>query len=195
MATRRLLALLTLLALPAFGCGDDDADPVEGTGYTYALPDGWEDVSDRAEEEIGGQLGGLTPDSVVVGESEDDFATNVNVIREGGVPERVTAKQYAEVSLAALRNPAAAGFPPEIVEAIERVRPTQITEPRDAELDGQQAFEWAYRSTQEGRRLRVRQVAAVMGGAGYTVTLTALPDGFEDGNEALDEVVESWSWE
>jgi PsbP len=195
MATRSALALLLLLALAAFGCGGEDEDPVEGTGYTYSVPDGWEDVSDRAEEELGGQLGGLTPDSVVVGENQDDFATNVNVIREGGVPTQVTAEQYAEVSLAALRDPAAAGFPPPIAEAIERLRPTQITELREAELDGEQAFEWDYRSSQEGRRLRVRQVATVMGGAGYTVTLTALPDGFEEGNDALDEVVESWSWE
>jgi hypothetical protein len=194
MATRSALAL-PLLALAAFGCGGEDEDPVEGTGYTYSVPDGWEDVSDRSEEELGGQLGGLTPDSVVVGESEDDFATNVNVIREGGVPTRVTAEQYAEVSLAALRDPAAAGFPPQVAEAIERLRPTQITELRDAELDGERAFAWDYRSSQEGRRLRVRQMATVMGGAGYTVTLTALPDGFEEGNDALDEVVESWSWE
>jgi hypothetical protein len=195
MATRRLLGLLTVVALAAFGCGGDDGDRVEGTGYSYSVPDGWEDVSDRAEEEIGGRLGGLTTDSVVVGEREDDFATNVNVIREAGVPERVTARQYAEVSIATLRNPRAAGFPPDVAEAIESVRPTQITDPRDAELDGEQAFEWDYRSTQRGRRLRVRQVAAVMGGAGYTVTLTALPDALEEGNEALDEVVETWSWE
>jgi hypothetical protein len=117
------------------------------------------------------------------------------VIREPGVPRRVTAAQYAEVSIAGLRDPVGVGFPPEVAEKIQNLEPRGITQPQDAELDGEEAVEWEYSSTQEGRDLRVRQVAAVMGGAGYTVTLTVLPDGFEDGSEALDEVVETWSWE
>jgi hypothetical protein len=195
MATPRLPALLAVAVLVVAGCGGDDEDPVEGTGYTYSVPDGWEEASDRAGDEPALQLGALRPDSVVIGESEDDFATNVNVVREGGVPKRVTAAQYAQVSLATLRNPAAAGLPPEIAEAVERLRPTQVSEPREAELDGEEAFEWGYRTAQGDRAVRVRQVATVMGSAGYTLTLTAMPDRFEQGNEALDEVVESWSWD
>jgi hypothetical protein len=172
------------------GCGGEEQDQVEGTGYVYAVPAGW-------EEEDGDdiEVGPFRPDSLVVGDPEGGFATNVNVIREPGVPADVTAAQYAEVSLAGLRDPAGAGFPPEVAEMIESVNPSGITEPRDIELDGEEAAEWEYRSTQGGRNLRVRQVAVVMGGAGYTVTLTALRDGFEDGSEALDEVVETWSWE
>jgi hypothetical protein len=187
MATRRLGILLVGLALA--GCGGEEQDQVEGTGYAYAVPDGW-------EEEDGDDLdlGPFRPDSLVVGEAQDDFATNVNVIRED-VPSGFTTAQYAEASLAGLRDPAGAGFPPEVAERIESVNPTGITEPRDIELDGEEAAEWEYRSTERGRNLRVRQVAGVMGGAGYTVTLTALRDGFEDGSEALDEVVETWSWE
>jgi hypothetical protein len=176
-----------LLVLALAGCSGEDQDQVEGTGYVYAVPDGW-------QEEDGGDLP-VRPDSLVVGDAEDGFATNVNVIREARVPRNVTAAQYAEVSLAGLRDPAAVGYPPEVAEMIESLNPRGITEPRDAELDGEQAVEWEYRSTQDGRDLRVRQVAAVTGGAGYTVTLTVLPDGFEEGSEALDEVVESWSWE
>jgi hypothetical protein len=188
MATRRFAIPLVVLALA--GCGGEEQEQVEGTGYVYAVPDGW-------EEEDGDDLeaGPFSPDSLVVGESEGGFATNVNVIREPGVPRKVTAAQYAEVNLAGLRDPAGAGFPPEVAERIESVNPRGITEPRDAELDGEEAVEWEYRSTQGGRDLRIRQVAAVMGGAGYTVTLTVPPDGFEDGSEALDEVVGSWSWE
>lgn len=188
MATRRFGILLAVLALA--GCGGEDQEQVEGTGYVYAVPDGWEE---KAGEDL--EVGGFRPDSVVVGESEDDFATNVNVIREDGVPREITAAQYAEASLAGLRDPAAAGLPPEIAEAVESVRPTRISEPRDAELDGEEAVEWDYRSAQGGRQARVRQVAAVMGGAAYTVTLTVPPDRFEEGNEALDEIVDSWSWE
>jgi hypothetical protein len=188
MDTRRFGILLVVLALA--GCGGEEQDQVEGTGYVYAVPDGWEE-EDGADLEVGP----FRPDSLVVGKREDGFATNVNVIREPGVPRRVTAAQYAEVSLAGLRDPAGVGFPAEVAERIENLNPRGITEPLDAELDGEEAVEWEYRSTQDGRDLRVRQLAAVVGGAGYTVTLTVLPDGFEDGSEALDEVVESWSWE
>jgi hypothetical protein len=190
----RLLALLALAVFAVAGCGGDE-DPVEGTGYTYSVPDGWEDASEQAEDEPGLELGGLRPDSVVVAEPEDDFATNVNVVREDGLPAGVTAALYADANLAGLRDPTAAGLPPEIVETVESLNPREISERRDVELDGEEAFEWDYRATQGGRRVRLRQVATVVDGAGYTVTLTALPDAFEEGGEALDEVVESWSWE
>jgi hypothetical protein len=196
MAIRSLLVLLALAAVALAGCSggdDDDREPVEGTGYTYAVPDGWEDVSEKAEEEI--DVGGFRPDTLVIGESEDDFATNVNVIREDGLPNGITAAQYADASLAGLRDPAGAGLPPEVAEAIESGNLRQISEPRDAELDGEEAFAWDYRGTQDGRDVLVQQVAAVMDGAAYTLTLTVLPDRFDEGKDALDEVVDSWTWE
>ncbi len=152
------------------------------------MPDGW-------EEEDGDdiEVGPFRPDSLVVGDREGGFATNVNVIREPGVPADVTAAQYAEVSLAGLRDPAGAGYPPELVETIESLGPSGITEPRDAELDGEEAVTWDYRNA--GPETRVRQVTAVMGGAAYTVTLSALPAGFEEGADAFDEVIDSWRWE
>ena len=189
-----LLALLAVAAVALAGCsgGDEDADPVEGTGYTYSLPDGWEDFSDPAEEEI--EIGGFRPDTLVVGEREDDFSTNVNVIREDGLPNGVTAAQYADASLAGLRDPVGAGMPPEVAQAIEDGNLRQISEPRDTELDGEEAFAWDYRGTQDGREVRVQQVAAVMDGAGYTLTLTVLPNRFDEGTEALDQVIDSWTW-
>ena len=194
MAIRSLPAFLAVAAVALTGCsgGDEGGDPVEGTGYTYSLPDGWEDFSDRAEEEI--DVGSFRPDTLVVGESDDDFATNVNVIREDGLPNGITAAQYADASLAGLRDPVGAGMPPDVAEAIEDGNLRQISEPRDAELDGEEALAWDYSGTQDGRDVRVEQVAAVMDGAGYTLTLTVLPNRFDEGDEALDQVVESWEW-
>jgi hypothetical protein len=194
MAIRSLLALLAVAVFASGACGgDEDEDRVEGTGYTYSVPEGWEAVSGRDEEAV--EFGGVRPDSLVIGESRDDFATNVNVLREDGVPERVTAARYAELSLSGLRDPASSGLPPEAVEAIEAANPRRISEPRGAELDGEEALAWDYVGTQDGRSVRVRQLAAVADGAGYVITLTVLADRFGEGAEALGQVVESWDWE
>jgi hypothetical protein len=189
---RRLAALLTVAALATAGCGGDE-DPVEGTGYTYSVPDGWEDASDSEAADEAPKVIGVRFDSVVNGEAEDGFAVNVNVLRER-VPGGITASEYAELNIATLRNPSAAGYPPELAERIEELDVSGLSRPRELELDGAGAMAWDYGTTQGGRDLRQRQMAVVRDGAGYTITLTALPSQFEDGTEALDEVVESWSW-
>jgi hypothetical protein len=193
MATRRLALVLAALAVGGCDSAEEDSDPVDGTGYSYSVPEGWDDVSDQAGDQI--EVARFSPDTLVVGAREDDFTTNVNVVREGGVPEAVTPEEYAEVSLASLRDPAAAGLPPELAAEVGRLNPTRISRPGEIELDGQEAVAWTYRSIQNGRRVRVRQVATVMDGAGYTVTLTAVPAGYEDGAAGLEQVIESWRWE
>jgi hypothetical protein len=184
---------VALLALA--GCGGDEQEPVEGTGYSYSVPDGWDDVSDEAERQAGLEVAGIRPDSLVAGEREDGFAPNVNVIRESGLPPGVSAPDYAEASIAGLRDPAGAGFPPELVETIERLQPRQISATRDAELGGEEAVAWDYTSSQNGRVMRIRQLAALMDGSAYTLTLTVPQERFEDEAGALDEVVESWQWD
>ena len=194
MAIRSLLAaLLALAAFAAAGCGGEDEDPVEGTGYTYSVPDGWEDASDSQAADEAPKVIGVRFDSLVNGEAEDGFAVNVNVLRER-VPGGMTASEYAELNIATLRNPSAAGYPPELAERIEELDVRGLSRPRELELGGAGAMTWDYSTTQGGRDLRQRQMVVVTDGAGYTITLTALPSKFEDGTEALDEVVESWSW-
>jgi hypothetical protein len=198
MAIRnRLAALLALAALAAAGCGGDDGgDPVEGDGYSYTTPDGWEDFSDGAQEEETLNFRGIRPDTVVVGESEEDFATNVNVVvQERSLAGNVTAQAFAEANLAGLRSPARAGLPPEVAHSIEAMNVREVSEPQDAELGGDEAVTFEYLTTQAGRDLRIRQLVAVMDRSGYAVTLTAMPDQFEEGLDALDEVGESWEWE
>jgi hypothetical protein len=192
MATCRLALFLVGLAVAGCDGSEEDAEPVEGKGYTYSAPEGWDDGSDRAQDDA--ELGRFRPDSLVVGDREADFTTNVNVVREGGLPDGMTAEQYAQASLAGLREPGKAGLPPELAETIEELNPTGIDVGRDTELDGEEAVVWTYWSSQNGRRVQVRQVAAVREGTGYTLTLTALPANFEEAAEALHEVVESWSW-
>jgi hypothetical protein len=189
---RTLLAAIAL-ALAAAGCGDGE-DRVEGSGYSYQVPEGWEDVSDEAEDEPSLEFGGLRPDSLVVGEREEGLAPNVAVVRESGVPPGVAAREYVEASIAGLRDPVAAGLPPDLVEVIEEMRPRQISRTRTLDLAGEEAVELELTESKDGRVLRVRQVVAVRGGSGYSVALTAARERFEDELGALDEVVESWRW-
>jgi hypothetical protein len=121
---------LLALALAAAGCGGGEEDPVDGRGYTFSIPEGWEDATDQAEDNPELDLGGIRADTLVVGDREDGFTSNVNVIREPGLPDGVGAREYAETSLAALREPAAAGFPPEDVETLEELRPRGLTPTR-----------------------------------------------------------------
>jgi hypothetical protein len=193
MGTRRLAALLALCALAAAGCGGDDGDSVEGNGYSYSVPEGWEDAADSEAADEASEVIGMRFDSLVNGETADDFAVNVNVLRER-VPGGITGPEYADLNIAALRDPSAAGYPPELAERIEELDVRGLSRPRELELDGAGAMTWDYGTTQGGRDLRQRQIVVVRDGAGYTITLTALPSQFEDGTEALDEVVESWSW-
>jgi hypothetical protein len=185
--------MLALAALAAAGCGGEEEDPVEGTGYMYSVPDGWEDASDSEAADEASNVIGMRFDSVVNGEAEDSFAVNVNVLRQR-VPGGITDSEYTELNIATLRDPSAAGYPPELAQRIEELDVRGLSRPRELELDGAGAMTWDYRATQGGQDLRQRQIAVVRDGAGYTITLTALPSQFEDGTEALDEVVETWSW-
>jgi hypothetical protein len=191
---RTLLAAIAL-ALAVAGCGDDEEERVEGTGYSYSVPSGWDDVSDEAEDEPRLEFAGVRPDSLVVGEREDGFTTNVNVIRETGLPAAMTAQDYARINIAGLRDPVAAGFPQELVDVVEELRPTEISETRASELGGEDAVAWGYLGRQDEHIVRIRQVSAVLDRSGYTVTLTATRERFQDELGALDEVVDSWRWD
>jgi len=106
----KLVALALALALPGAmaACGGDD--PVKGSGYSYALPDEWVDRTDEAGEPAL-EIAGIRPDTLVRAERFEGFYTNVNVIREAGLPDGFTAGRYADISIASLRDPAASGFP------------------------------------------------------------------------------------
>jgi hypothetical protein len=182
-----ILAALTIALVAA--CGDDAPERVDGQGYSYAVPDGWDQVEDDVE------IAGFRPDSAVIGDRDDGFRVNVNVVREGGLPAGMTVAQYAEASIAGVRDPRAAGLPQELVDTVERMRPRQFTQPSTAEIGGEKAVTWEYVGTQGANDLHLRQVAAVMDGVAYTVTLSALPEQVDEGQDALDEVVDSWEWE
>jgi hypothetical protein len=174
-------------------CGGDD--PVKGSGYSYALPDEWVDRTDEAEDEPAFEIAGLRPDTVATADRFEGFYTNVNVIREAGLPDGFTVGRYADISIAALRDPASSGFPPEVIDAIEQQHVQDLSDLGSTELAGERAASWEYASTRDGRALRVRQLVAVRSNVAYSLTYTAAKGRFEEDLPGFEEIVESWRWE
>jgi hypothetical protein len=191
------LALALALAVAMAACGVDggSTDTVNGGGYSYAVPEDWDDRTEESEDVPELELAGYRPDTLVIGERREGFTTNVNVIREPGLPDDVTPGDYAEIALAALRDPASSGFPQEVIEAIEEQDVRAVSETGTTELAGERGASWQYDSTRDGRALRVRQVVAVRSNAAYTLTYTAAQESFEEDLPAFEEIVESWRWE
>ena len=184
---RRVL-LLPILLLALAGCGEDEAEEISGTGYSYEVPGGWEDVSDDAEFEAAG----FNSDSVVRGESSEGFASNINVVRETSLASDIDIDEYTEAGLRLLKEPELlTGEAREIFEGIDA---KDFSDTTKVELDGADARSTDYSSEQGGRSLRLRVVSAIDDDTAYNITFTALRSHFEDDVEALDEIVDSWRW-
>lgn len=166
-----------------------------GPKPSYALPGEWDDRTDEAEDIPELELAGFRPDTLVTAERFDGFYTNVNVIREAGLPDDFTAGRYADISIAALRDPASSGFPQEVVDAIEQQHVRALSDLGSTERAGERAAALEYASTRNGRALRVRQLVALRSNVAYSLTYTAAKGRFEEDLPGFEEILESWSWE
>lgn len=179
---RPVIALLAVLALLAAGCGSDDV--VEGAGYAYDIPDGWEEASEEEVEE-------LVPlaDTITFGEEADGFTTNVNVIASGPVPPGADVAAEVERGIEVLQQqPELFGLPPDTEVVVTR-------EPTETTLAGETAFELEFTTDIGSQVLLQRQLSAVSpDGNAFTITATSIGD-TSDRDVAMDEVLSSWSWE
>jgi hypothetical protein len=183
-SVRTVLAIGLLVgALLSGGCGGDDEEPqqqpegtVEGTGYSFVPPEGWRDVSEAFE-------GSAIRIDIAYAEPEpqDDFANNVNVIRE--TPSGFDADRFDEYVTQLSRQ--AGTFTTDAgLSAIEEI-----------ELDGEPARTWTYEARRpEPPRVRGQQVATTDGDALYTITWTARHDTFEESQTEFQRLLDSWRW-
>ncbi|MDQ3759994.1 MAG: DUF1795 domain-containing protein [Actinomycetota bacterium] len=186
-----------LVAIAATGCGDGedgDGGPVTAPSFATELPSGWSEGDDddlefteeSAKQGAASALGvsadelSIEAEAVWFGpETEDGFKTNVNVLAEA-IPPSLDEAAYIEASLGNLE-----GIPG--VEEFERRA--------GPDLGGEETEEIEYSSLAQGETLRFRALTLVRDETGFTVTLTASEDAFEEASADLDEITASWEWE
>jgi hypothetical protein len=188
-----ILGLLAATALIAAGCGGDDegseistqeitGDAVEGSGYAYALPDGW-----SIEQESSGTETGV--DTVIISDDAGgDFRVNIYDVRESDVPDDTEISTYVDAGIAQVQDdPAGFGLPADATVDV-------VSEPADTELGGEPALDYEVLTKGEGIAASQRQIASIHEGTAYTITLSAGEGDLEANNAVLDDIVSSWSW-
>jgi hypothetical protein len=187
----RRSSLVVLLVIALAGCGGEDAETVAGSGYEYEVPEGWKDSThDERLSDIG--IAGYNFDTIVTGQVEEAFATNVNVIVEGSIAPGVSAREYVDASVRTLRNPEL--LQGEARRLISRLHPRDLTASRRIELDGEEAYATDYTGNEGARVLRFRSVVAVRNGRAYAITYTALRHLFRAHADEVDQILDSWAW-
>ena len=183
----RRLGILVLLSLTLVACGADEAEEVSGTGYSYELPEGWEEASGEDFE-----AGGLSADTMVHGEAEEGFSTYVNVVRETSLAPDLGIDAYIRAGLRLLKRPDLLSG--ELRRIFEGIGAHDFSDTGKLKLDGEDARFTDYSSNQRGRALRIRSVSAIREGTAYNITFATLRTHFEDDLDALRDLVRSWEW-
>lgn len=146
-------------------------DSIDGDGYTYAIPEGWEDVSDDPAS--------AQADSAVrVSESGGAFGTNVNVL---------VSPSAGVTDIESLRD--------QFKQQIEGMVDSPVKEVPDATIDGETAIGQTATTDQQGATLVFTQYFTAHEDSIYAVTLTAPQDQADAGASALDSIIASWKWE
>lgn len=155
---------------------DEDTDDGERVGtedFTFALPDGWQDVSDR---DGAGQAELAYADS----EAVDGFQNNINVIRTPNVPD-FDVDELEDTAITELES--AGMF-------------ENITAQDNYEVDGIDVPVVSAEATQSGVTYVARQYYAIHEGALYVITVSFGPSVSERNQVKISEqIVDSWRWE
>ena len=188
-----LVGLLLALGLLA-GCGDDDSGPdvTEVANFEVDLPDGWTSASDdelqqvgsaglsATEEETGSDIDRSRVDVLAIFRSDatsGGFQPNANVFRES--IGNASLRQYLAFSYEQLARAGAEitqkGSGPSVGG-----EPSRLTE-----------YETSFQGSDT---LTVRTLTLIRDGDAYNITLTALPDQFDDAAAGFDQIVSSWQW-
>jgi len=147
---------------------------VSGTGYSFALPAGFEDQTGETA------TGAIRVDRLLIGPTEEGFRTNINVVR---VPNPRPGTDATEL----------AG---QFTQELESIGVRALRRLPDATIDGEPAIVNGYRPRAPGGRdVQGRQAGVVHDGNVYSITLTAARgEPFFDAVPAFQQVLATWQW-
>lgn len=192
MASRTAaITLLTLLTLTGCSSGSDsdggksgdkqtsapeveaaDGLTVEGTGYTYVVPDGWK----TPDEDIAGTE--QTDTFAADFDDKDGFADNINVIRLDPAP----VEDLDDLEKA-------------LIAELEGSSAKNVTARDRLEIDGTAAVHIASLNTLQGKDYLTEQYNAIRDGVSYVITFSYSPDVSEnDRDEVAQSVLSTWKW-
>ncbi len=196
--TRRMAALSIVAALSLAGCSSSDGsdggdtpnadetaattpapevdaaggDTIEGTGYTYVVPEGWAVPSQTVPgtEQTDTFAADLT--------DSDGFSDNVNVIRLDPAPiEDIDKLEGA------------------LVDELEGAGSKDVTTRGRADVDGEEAIHIASGQEQRGATYLTEQYNAIHDGVSYVITFSFSDSVSEADRDSLAQsVLTTWKW-
>lgn len=149
-----------------------DGNDIQGTGYSFSLPDGWEVPT----QDIPGTE---QTDSFAADLTDDDgFADNVNVIRIDPAP--VDDLDQLEDALKA---------------ELEGAGAKDVTVRDRIEVDGEEAVRVASSQDQQGATYLTEQVNAIHDGVSYVITFS-FSDSVSEGDrdDVAESILDTWKW-
>lgn len=187
----RFAAVLAVLAILVAGCGGSSSDDkptdkstsssatpadgktISGTGYSFAVPDGWDTPPSAATS-------GFDFDSLAADLGDKDgFADNVNVIQQDPSPVKEITDEADQQLADVLKNSNAKG-----VKVQERTK-----------IDGAEAIHISSQQTLNGKKNLTEQYYVIHAGALNVVTFSYSPDVSQgDRDDLAASVLTTWKW-
>ena len=146
-------------------------DMIDGEGYTYSIPEGWEDVGDEA-------AAAQADSAVRLSDPGADFAANVNVI---------VTPSAGVTDIEALRD--------QFQQQIEGMVDSKVEAIEDTTIAGEPAIGQTASREQSGETLVFTQYFVAHEGSIFAITLTTPEDDAAYSEAALDSILSSWAWE
>lgn len=159
---------------PTSSTPTDDGSRLTGMGFSFAIPEEWEDITASLEED-NPQL------DVAIGEKDaDTFRTNFNVVTASATTATI------EDDSDALRQEAA--------KELKTVTKADVTSLPDRTIDGEAAIGQASTLDASGNSVSFVQYVAIHEGKAYPVTMTFATSNAADAKATLAGILDSWQW-
>ena len=201
--TATIASAVAVLALPACSGSDDDnddsdsttaaassdttptdestssdepaGDSVTGSGYSIAVPSGWEDVTELAK-----QNNSQADIAVAEPQTEAEFRTNFNVVTPTPLPDGVGDDELADQAAKELES---------VTKA--EVTPLDVT----VDFDGAKALGQTSKTTTQGFTITITQYLLVHEDQIFATTLTYDEKRADEAMDTLTEIADSWTWD